>query len=120
MGVLYWFLHKPVAFDRDLMMKVTTDYGKEVWESKRVVVDRLGIPNFDDPFYDMGFKVPWAWREFQSTGDLDYIERIVLHNRACLLKEYMILTKRMKWRNLRMDIRGQNAIIDGECFAERS
>jgi hypothetical protein len=100
MGVLYWFLGSPVVFDRDLMMKVTTDCGKEVWESKRIVVEKLGIPNFDDPFCDMGFKVPCAWREFQSTHDDDVLENIVLHNRACLLKEYMILTQRGRWRNI--------------------
>ncbi|RLI47314.1 hypothetical protein DRO69_00920 [Candidatus Bathyarchaeota archaeon] len=104
MGVLYWFLGEKVTFDRDLMLKVTTAYGQTVWESKRCLVKDLGIPNFDDPFWDIGYKVPEAWENFQNTGNSRFLWEIIRHNRACLLKEYEILRKRKKWREVNKTI----------------
>jgi len=100
MGVFYWFLGKTVTFDRDLMFRVNTSYGRTVWESKRYLVKDLGIPNFDDPFRDMGYKVPEAWENFQKTGNPRFLWEIIRHNRACLLKEYAILRKRKRWREV--------------------
>lgn len=100
MGVLYWFLGKTVLFDRDLMFKVATSGGRTVWESKRYLVRELAIPNFDDPFWDMGYKVPEAWKKFQNTGNWKFLTEIIRHNRACLLKEYSILRERKRWREV--------------------
>lgn len=100
MGVLYWFLGRPVMFDRDLMFSMNTPYGESVWESKRYLVKDLGIPNFDDPFHDMGFRVPEAWEDFQRSGNVEFLKEIIIHNRACLLKEYTILKKRRRWRKV--------------------
>ncbi len=104
MGVFYWFLGKTVAFDRDLMFRVNTPCGLTVWESKQYLVKDLGIPNFDDPFWDMGYKVPEAWKNFQRTGNRRFLEEIIRHNRACLLKEYLILRKRKRWREVNKTI----------------
>lgn len=99
-GVLYWFLGTTVMFDRDLMLKVTTHDGRKVWESKRRLVEELAIPSFNDPFFDMGHKVPEAWKKFQNTGNWKFILEIIQHNRACLLKELSILRKRRRWRDV--------------------
>ena len=108
MGVLYWFLGKTVFFDRDLMLKANTPGGRTVWESKRYLVKELAIPSFDDPFWDMGYKVPEAWKKFQNTNNWKFLMEIIRHNRACLLKEYSILRKRRRWRDV------NKTIIDGQ------
>lgn len=100
MSVLYWFLGEAVTFDRDLMFRVNTSYGRTVWESKRYLVRDLGIPNFDDPFWDIGYKVLGGWEDFQKTGTPKFLWEIIRHNRACLLKEHAILKKRKKWREV--------------------
>ena len=77
-GVLFYNLHNKVDFDRELQS------GRE---SKRVAVRNLGISNYDDPFYDIGYYCMIAWRN----GKFD---DAIAHNRACLLKERDILLKR--------------------------
>lgn len=119
MGVLYWFLGETVLFDRDLMFKVTTSCGQKVWESKGTVVKNLGIPNFDDPFWDQGYKVPDAWKNFQRTGDFNVLQRIIRHNRACLLKEYHILKERKKWREIKNEYKWSHETYGGIRVAER-
>jgi len=109
MGVLHWFLGRSVKFDRDLMLKTVTACGNQVWESKRVLVKCLGIQNFDDPFWDLGYKVPDSWQRYQATGDKKFLEDIVLHNRACLLKEHAILNTRKRWREIQHDQMGDDS-----------
>lgn len=76
-----WFHHIGIniLFDGEL--------NKEKYESKKSVVKLLGIPNYNDPFFDNGFMCMKAWnnREF---------DKAIAHNRACLLKERDILLKR--------------------------
>ena len=98
MGVLYWFLNENVQFDRDLMLKVRNESGTIRNEKKKHVVKDLSISNFDDPFYDEGYRVLSAWQKFKETNEDEHIRKIMRHNRACLLKEYWILKKRLKWR----------------------
>lgn len=70
-------------------LKVQFDGELQQWnyESKREAVKSLGIPNYDDPFFDDGFKCIEAW-----SGE-DY-DKAIAHNRACLLKERDILLNR--------------------------
>ncbi len=76
-----WFhqLGKTIIFDGEL--------NKEKYEKKSDAVRSLGIPNYDDPFYDKGFLCMKAW----ENGEFD---AAIAHNRACLLKERDILSKR--------------------------
>jgi len=76
-GVLFYELGKKIDFDGELQR------GRE---SKAKARKRLGIPNYDDPFYDRGLWCMNAWHngEFDAT---------IAHNRACLLKERDILIK---------------------------
>jgi len=78
-SVLFYELGKEIVFDGELQ--------KEKYESKVNAVGDLGIPNYDDPFYDRGFPCMKAW----ESGEF---EKAIAHNRACLLKERDILIKR--------------------------
>ena len=77
-GVLFYELGKEINFDGEL---------QATREAKAKVVRDLGIPNYDDPFYDRGLWCMNAW----YNGELD---AAIAHNRACLLKERDILVKR--------------------------
>ncbi|MBA7506617.1 hypothetical protein ES706_05310 [subsurface metagenome] len=76
-GVFFHQLGKKIDFDGELQR------GRE---SKAKARKRLGIPNYDDPFYDRGLWCMNAWynREFDAA---------IAHNRACCLKERDILIK---------------------------
>jgi len=78
-SVLSHFLGQSVRIDGEL--------NRERFEAKRYAVKSLGIPNYEDPFYDSGRACMGAWLR----GD---IENAVLHNRSCLLKERDILLRR--------------------------
>jgi len=77
-SVLFYALGKEIDFDGEL---------QETGESKARVVRALGIPNYNDPFYDKGLWCMNAWHKGE-------FEAAMLHNRACLLKERDILLKR--------------------------
>ena len=77
-GVLFYNLGKEIDFDGEL---------QEGRESKANARSYLGIPNYDDPFYDNGYLCMKAW----ENGEFD---KAIAHNRACLLKERDILIKR--------------------------
>ncbi len=77
-GVLFYELGKEIDFAGEL---------QEGRESKSKTRSYLGIPNYDDPFYDYGYLCMKAWQN----GEFD---RAIAHNRACLLKEKDILIKR--------------------------
>ncbi|OGO06829.1 MAG: hypothetical protein A2Z76_00060 [Chloroflexi bacterium RBG_13_56_8b] len=77
-GVWFHQLGKKVDFDGELQAER---------ESKAKAVRDLGIPNYDDPFYDRGLWCMNAWHN----GEFD---AAIAHNRACLLKERDILIKR--------------------------
>lgn len=78
-AVLFHHLSRPVEFEREI--------NKEKFEKKEYTVQTLMIPNYDDPFWGDGMACMNAW----SKGD---INRAILHNRSCLLKERDILLKR--------------------------
>ncbi|MCX6814244.1 MAG: hypothetical protein NTY20_01140 [Candidatus Aenigmarchaeota archaeon] len=78
-GTLFHHLRKPVIFEREL--------NKERFEGKRHVVQLLKIQNYNDPFNDNGRACMEAW----LNGE---INKSILHNRSCLLKERDILLKR--------------------------
>lgn len=78
-GVWFHRIGITIHFDGEL--------NKEKYEPKKDAVRVLGIPNYDDPFFDDGYKCIQAWEK----GALD---EAILHNRACLLKERDILLKR--------------------------
>ena len=76
-----WFhqLGKKVVFDGEL--------NKEKYEKKSDAVSNLGIPNYEDPFYDNGLLCKEAWERGE-------FRKAIAHNKACLLKERDILLKR--------------------------
>ena len=78
-AVLYHGLGRELRFEGELQA--------EKYESKASVVNALGIPNYDDPFYDRGILCMQAW----ENGEF---EKAIAHNRACLLKERDILLQR--------------------------
>jgi hypothetical protein len=59
----------------------------EPFESKKNAILRLKISNYNDPFYDKGQMCIKAWNDL-------LFEKVIAHNRACLLKERDILLKR--------------------------
>ncbi len=77
-SVLFYALGKEIDFEGEL---------QEGRESKANARNYLGIPNYDDPFYDKGYLCMIAW----ESGEFD---KAIAHNRACLLKEKDILLKR--------------------------
>ena len=77
-GVLFYELGKEIDFDGEL---------QETRETKAKAVRELGIPNYDDPFYDRGLWCMNAWHN-------EEFDAAIAHNRACLLKERDILIKR--------------------------
>lgn len=78
-AVLYHGLGLELHFDGELQAVK--------YESKANAVSALGIPNYDDPFYDRGILCLQAW----ENGEFD---KAIAHNRACLLKERDILLRR--------------------------
>lgn len=78
-GILFHNLAMHVEFDGEL--------NRERYESKRIAVKELGIPNYDDPFSDNGRDCSLSWLR----GKIDLA---VAHNRSCLLKERDILLLR--------------------------
>ena len=77
-GVLFHELGRQIDFEGELQQNR---------ESKAATRSYLGIPNYEDPFYDNGYLCMLAWED----GEYD---RAIAHNRACLLKERDILLKR--------------------------
>jgi len=78
-GVLYHSWGINIDFDGELNM--------DKYEWKGTTVASLGIPNYDDPFNDVGRKC----KEALEKGNT---ELSIRHNRSCLLKERDILLKR--------------------------
>jgi len=78
-GVLFHHLGKRIDFDGELQ--------RYRGESKGNARAELDIPNYGDPFNDVGKLCMQAWLR----GEFD---RAIAHNRACLLKERDILIKR--------------------------
>lgn len=76
-----WFHHVGVKIDFDGELQAVR------FESKKAAVKYLEIPNYDDPFFDIGFECIKAW-------NTERYNKAVAHNRACLLKERDILLKR--------------------------
>jgi len=82
-GSLFHQIGVRVEFENELMF--TTQNGKR--EKKEFLVKNLGIPNYDDPFNDVGRLCKEAW----ECGNID---DAIKHNRACLLKERDLLLRR--------------------------
>ena len=78
-GVLFNHIGKKIKFEGEL--------NGEKFESKRRVIQSLGIPNYGDPFDDNGLLCSQSWLKGK-------FENAVSHNRSCLLKERDILLKR--------------------------
>ena len=78
-SVFFHQLGKTIDFDGELQCYRGESKGKARAE--------LYIPNYDDPFNDMGKLCMQAWLR----GEFD---KAIAHNRACLLKERDILLKR--------------------------
>jgi hypothetical protein len=76
-----WFHHAGIKIDFDGELQA------EHFERKKDTVARLGISNYNDPFFDVGYMCMKAWSK------QDY-SKAIAHNRACLLKERDILLKR--------------------------
>ena len=57
------------------------------FERKKDAILQLRIPNYEDPFHDLGLLCIKAWHAKD-------FKKVIAHNRACLLKERDILVKR--------------------------
>jgi hypothetical protein len=68
-------------------LKIDGELNADTYEGKGSACVKLGIPNYGDPFYNVGKKCVSAWLR----GDY---ENAIKHNRSCLLKERDILIKR--------------------------
>ena len=78
-AIFYHCYNFTLEFDGEL--------NKKPREWKGTACVELGIPNYGDPFYNVGKKCISAWLR----GDY---ENTIKHNRSCLLKERDILIKR--------------------------
>lgn len=78
-GTFFHRLNKEILFEGEL--------NKEKFEPKSRVVAELKIPQYSDPFNDVGLRCSEAWQK----GNL---KEAIAHNRSCLLKERDILLKR--------------------------
>jgi hypothetical protein len=78
-GVLFHACGMRTIFECEL------NYNK--FEGKAKAVSLLRIDNYDDPFFNSGYKCMKAWEKGNT-------ELAVKHNRSCLLKEKDILLKR--------------------------
>jgi len=76
-SVLSYTLGREIDFEGEL---------QEGYESKAYARRRLDIPNYNDPFYDIGKLCSEAWKDSK-------FKEAIAHNRACLLKERDILLK---------------------------
>lgn len=97
MGVLLNFLGEEVMFEYDIQHPQAGYFEKK----ERVFRDlqqRNGHIQHKDLFYDPyrgdGSKAMKEWARFIHTGDERLMNRVVAHNRACLLKEWYILSHR--------------------------
>ncbi|MHA2024685.1 MAG: hypothetical protein ACW98U_02195 [Candidatus Thorarchaeota archaeon] len=68
-------------------LEIDYELQQAVLERKEDVVKALNIDDYDDPFHGKGVRCKSAF----ASGDL---QSIMKHNRACLLKENQILSKR--------------------------
>ena len=68
-------------------LKVDGELNADRYEWKGNACSELNIPNYDDPFNNIGKKCIFSWLR----GDY---ENSLKHNRSCLLKERDILLKR--------------------------
>jgi len=100
-GCYYWNSGRQMLdIDKEIQMTKA--------EKKEAVVRELGLPTYDDPFNGEG---RLCVRAFESGK----VEDIIRHNRACLLKEYGILSRRggrefrTKWLDLRTSEEEQTA-----------
>ncbi len=82
-SIFFHNLNKDVSFEGELGKQLPN--GK--YEAKKYVVANLKIPQYNDPFNDVGLKCSEAWQK----GNL---KDAIAHNRSCLLKERDILLKR--------------------------
>lgn len=78
-GVLFHSCGTNIRFKGEL--------NKEKYESKKNAIAILQIPNYGDPFNNIGFECLKAWKK-------GHYRRAIKHNRSCLLKERDILLKR--------------------------
>ncbi len=78
-GVCFHHLGREIYFEGELNI--------EKYEAKANAIRNLGIDNYDDPFNDDGYKCMLAWLNGK-------FGEAIAHNRACLLKEKEILTRR--------------------------
>lgn len=58
---------------------------------KELQVRNVGVSNFDDPFNGDGSLASFSWKKHLETKETKYIQDVLAHNRACILKEYSLL-----------------------------
>jgi len=97
MGVLSCVFREPITLEYDLQHPQSGYY-----EKKEFVFQDLLKSNghsehknlFQDPYNGDGYKAIEDWIQFIQLGDERLINRVITHNRACLLKEWYILSHR--------------------------
>ena len=99
-GIIYWQTNILRNFEYELQDKTIGIYG----EKKEIVFQYLVRKNnhfsflniFEDPYNGEGYTAVKEWWKFvENPKDNKYfLERVLKHNRACLLKEWYILSHR--------------------------
>jgi hypothetical protein len=99
-GIIYWQTNLLRNFEYELQDKNIGTYG----EKKETIFQYLMRKNnhfsflnmFEDPYNGEGWIAVKEWGKFvESPKDNEhFLERVLKHNRACLLKEWYILSHR--------------------------
>ena len=97
MGVLLNFLGEEVIFEYDIQHPQEGYFEKKERIFQDLIQRNGHIQHKDffyDPYHGDGSKAMEEWARFIHTKDERLINRVVAHNRACLLKEWYILSHR--------------------------
>lgn len=96
-GVLSWILKKSITFEYDLQHPQSGYYEKKEFVFQDTLKSNGHSEHknlFLDPYDGDGYKAMEDWLQFIQLGDERLINRVITHNRACLLKEWYILSHR--------------------------
>lgn len=110
-GITFWQTNILRNFDYELQNKNVGMYG----EKKEVVFQNLISRNnhndfldiFEDPYNGEGYMAIKEWDKFIENPEANkhFIERIIKHNKACLLKEWYILSCRKPFAPEKIEIK---------------
>ena len=110
-GITFWQTNILRNFDYELQNKNVGMYG----EKKEIIFQDLINKNnhhafldiFEDPYNGEGYMAVKEWEKFIEDPKINghLIERVIKHNRACLLKEWYILSHRKPFSAEKIEIK---------------